>query len=226
MEEIRKRKVRSYVLRSGRMTNLQKKALEELGEKYVIPFIGEMIDPAKLLGKKRVVVEIGFGMGLATARIAEENPSTGFIGIEVHLPGVGKLLSEIEKRKLDNLRVIRHDAVEVFRCMIPEESLDGIHVFFPDPWPKKKHHKRRLLQREFAEVLAGKLKAGGYIHVSTDWEEYAEWILEVLSSIPSLVNRYRGYSPPNHLRPVTKFEQKGLEREHVIRDIYFERTVL
>jgi len=205
------------------MSALQRRALEDLGGKYIIPVKTGRIDPAGLFGGREVVVEIGFGMGEATAEIAGNHPDTGFIGIEVHPPGIGKLLSEIEKRKLDNLLIIRHDAVEIFKTMIPDVCLAGIHIFFPDPWPKKKHHKRRLINPAFTEIISRKLKPGGYIHTATDWEEYADVILEVFRSNGMLENRYDGYSGSTHLRPVTKFEMKGLKQDHVIRDIYFTR---
>lgn len=206
------------------MSNLQRRALEELGDQYVIPFQSAPVDLGQVVGREKVIVEIGFGMGLATARIAEEHPDTGFIGIEVHPPGVGKLLSEIQRRHLDNLRIIHHDAMEVFRYMIPDNVLEGIHIFFPDPWPKKKHHKRRLIQPGFAGLMTAKLKTGGYIHAATDWEEYAFWILRVFSDQPRLRNRFDRWADSTLLRPETKFERKGIAQEHIIRDICFERV--
>lgn len=221
MEDEKRRQVRSYVLRSGRISGLQRRALDELSDTYIIPFEEKPVDPGNLLGRDQVVIEIGFGMGIATAQIAEENPQTGFIGIEVYPPGVGKLLSEIDRRGLKNLRIIRYDAVEVFRQMVPDQSLQGIHIFFPDPWPKKKHHKRRLIQPEFVRLAAQKLKAGGYIHLATDWVEYAGQMLEILSAEKLLENAYAGYADDTHMRKTTKFETRGLSRMYEIRDIYF-----
>ncbi|MBN2051187.1 MAG: tRNA (guanosine(46)-N7)-methyltransferase TrmB [Spirochaetales bacterium] len=223
MEEQHKRKVRSYVLRAGRMSELQKRALETLSSDYIIPYNASPVDPTAIFGLQKVVVEIGFGMGIATAIMAEEHPHTGFLGIEVHSQGVGKLLSEIEKRGLRNIRILRHDAVEVFQYMIPPASLDGINIFFPDPWPKKRHHKRRLLQPEFALLLADRLKPGGTLRLATDWDEYARWILDVLSGIPGLENCFKDYADSTLGRPETKFEQRGRAEQRVIRDICFRR---
>jgi tRNA (guanine-N7-)-methyltransferase len=219
------RPIRSYVIRPGRMTTHQKRSLDSLSGRYCIDFATTAIDPAELFPEcSRYVVEIGFGMGVATAEIARRFPGTGFLGIEVYRAGVGKLLSEIERLELDNLRIIPHDAVEVFETMISEESLDGIHIFFPDPWPKKRHHKRRLLQPELTKVLARSLKRDGYLYVVTDWEDYAEAILAVLDAEPLLGNRYEGYAQPQAWRPSTKFEAKGLSNDRPIRELYFTKV--
>jgi len=170
------------------------------------------------------VLEIGFGMGETTARIAAENPGRNFLGIEVHSPGVGALLRRLEEQGLTNVRVIQHDAVEVVRDMIPPSSLAGIHVFFPDPWPKKRHHKRRLLKKEFVELLASRLVPGGYLHAATDWEEYAEHILQVFSAEESLRNTATTYAERPAWRPQTKFETRGLKLGHGVRDLVFLHT--
>lgn len=213
--------VRSYVVRPGRITNLQKRSLETLADRYCLDAGGGEIDFSELFpNAARVVVEIGFGMGMATAEIAEANPDTGYLGIEVFRAGVGKLLSEIERRGLENIRIVAHDAAEVFRSMISDDSLDGVHIFFPDPWPKKRHHKRRLIQPPFVELLTRKLKPGGYVYTVTDWEDYAEQLLLVYGASPALRNPHHGYAPPLAWRPKTKFERKGLAANHSIHEVY------
>jgi len=222
---------KSYVLRKGHFTDAQKKAYDTLAEKYIIPFTepsnGNEPDSLKFFSlfnnTAGITVEIGFGMGLATAAIAEKNPGKNYLGIEVHRPGVGRLLWEIDKRSISNIRIIEHDAVEVMEKMIPSCSLEAIHIFFPDPWPKKKHRKRRLIQRPFTETLARKLKAGGYLYMVTDWEDYALHALEELSAAAGLRNAYEDFAAPQSWRPETKFEQKGLAQEHVIRELFFNK---
>jgi len=169
-----------------------------------------------------VIAEIGFGMGAATAIIAGENPANNYLGIEVHRPGIGRLLWEIERRSLSNIRIVEHDAVEVFEKMIPPCSLEGIHLFFPDPWPKKRHHKRRLVQRPFTQTLAGRLKPRGYVYMVTDWEDYAQWALAELGATNGLVNTADGFAEPRAWRPRTKFEHKGLAKDHQVRELFFE----
>jgi tRNA (guanine-N7-)-methyltransferase len=216
--------IKSYVLRKGRTTKLQQRALDELYPLYGIPFNGRPIDRKELFaGVRPLILEIGFGMGEATIALAERCREYNFIGIEVYPPGVGKVLDEIHRRELNNLRVIRHDAVEVVREMIPRESLEGIHLFFPDPWPKKKHHKRRILQTPFAAELAERLKTGAYFYAVSDWEDYAEHILHTLESIDTLENAYGGYAEPQQWRPKTSFETKGMKKAHVIREFLFLR---
>lgn len=171
-----------------------------------------------------LVVEIGFGMGDATHEIAASRPDIFFVGIEVHKPGVGKLVRSLEDKQISNVRIINHDAVEVFQNMIPPQSLDGIHVFFPDPWPKKRHHKRRLIQREFVALAASRLKPGGYLYAVTDWEDYALQMLNVLSAESLLENKAEGFHAPVPWRPNTAFEAKGLAKEHQIRELFFTRT--
>jgi len=214
--------LKSYVIRKGRYTAAQKKAYDASGERYITAFSEEKLDYKEAFGNENgVTLEIGFGMGAATAEIAQANPDKNYLGVEVHRPGVGRLLWEIEKRSLRNVRIVEYDAVSVTQRMIPQGSLDAIHVFFPDPWPKKRHRKRRLIQRPFTETLASCLKPGGYLYMVTDWEDYAVHALEELSAAAALRNAYEGFAAPQSWRPVTKFEQKGMAKEHVIRELYF-----
>jgi tRNA (guanine-N7-)-methyltransferase len=217
--------LKSYVIRSGHFTDAQKKAYSSLAESYVIPFTEEKIDYKKIFANTaNVTLEIGFGMGVTTAEIAQANPDKNYIGMEVHRPGIGRLLWEIEKRSLSNIRIIEYDAVFAVEKMIPEASLEAIHIFFPDPWPKKRHRKRRLVQRPFTETLANRLKPGGYLYMVTDWEDYALHAIEELNATASLKNAYESFALPQKWRPVTKFEQKGLTKDHVIREIYFAKA--
>lgn len=217
--------IRSFVLRAGRMGSGQQKALDELGPRYVLPYAPvELNLDAVFLRHAETILEIGFGMGGATADIATAHPDKNYLGIEVHTPGVGALLKQIGERDLSNLRIIQHDAVEVLRHMIADTSLDGIHIYFPDPWHKSRHHKRRLIQTGFVAMLAQKLKAGGYLHLATDWENYAEQMLEVLAAEPTLVNSADTYAPRPEYRPLTKFEQRGLRLGHGVWDLVFRRA--
>ncbi len=219
-----KRTIKSYVLRQGHLSDSQAGAIAQLMPKWGIPFSEEIIDLNTLFGRATPkILEIGFGMGVATAQIAQTLPEKDFIAIEVHSPGVGNLLKLIEEHQISNLKVIQHDAVEVLEKMIADQSLDGIHIYFPDPWPKKRHHKRRLIQLPFIEQLAPKLKAGGYLHLATDWEEYAEQMLAVLNEHPELENTVEGFAPKPSYRPETKFEARGLRLGHGIWDIVFSR---
>jgi tRNA (guanine-N7-)-methyltransferase len=212
--------IRSYVLRQSRTTPAQRRALEALFPKYGIEFSDQAIDPRQLFARDApLVVEIGSGMGETTAEIACAEPQTDFVAIEVHGPGVGSLLQRIEATPLANLRIIRHDAVEVLQRMIADDSLAGIHLFFPDPWPKKRHHKRRLVQPEFASLAARKLAPGGYLHAATDWDDYAAQIERVLSAEPLL----EPAPPGSRTRPPTKFERRGLGLGHRVRDLLFLR---
>jgi tRNA (guanine-N7-)-methyltransferase len=218
------RAIRSYVLRAGRMGPGQQRALEELGPRFVLPFQARPLDFAAAFGRHApTVLEIGFGMGDATAQVAAAMPDTDFLGIEVHLPGVGALLKRIGEAGLTNLRLVRHDAVEVLQQMIPTASLAGVHVWFPDPWHKKRHHKRRLLQPEFVARLVSRLAPGGYLHCATDWQPYAEQMLQVLSAEPQLHNTAEGYAPRPAWRPQTKFEARGLQLGHGVWDLLFRR---
>jgi tRNA (guanine-N7-)-methyltransferase len=219
------RPIRSYVLRQGRVTDAQQRACEELLPRYGIPFAPEPADLDRIFGRAAPrVVEIGFGMGETTADVAARNPATDYLGIEVHTPGVGSLLKRVAGLGLTNVRVIRHDAVEVLERMIAPASLAGVHIFFPDPWPKKRHHKRRLIQPSFATLAASRMKPGAVLHVATDWEEYAQQILEVLASEPQLANTAEGYAPRPDYRPLTKFENRGLKLGHRVWDIVFRRV--
>ena len=218
------RTIRSYVLRQGRTSPAQKRALDALSAKHAITFAPQPIDARAIFGRSApLVLEIGSGMGETTAAIAREQPATDFIAVEVHGPGVGSLLNRIEAERLANLRVIRHDAVEVLECMIADASLAGIHLFFPDPWPKKRHHKRRLVQPAFASLAARKLEPGGYLHAATDWPDYAGQMLAVLCAEPLLVNAASGFAPRPVHRPLTKFERRGLGLGHAVHDLLFRR---
>lgn len=218
--------IRSFVLRAGRMSDAQRRSYEKLSPRFVLPYRPVAEDRAafwaRAFGREApLTIEIGFGMGMATSAIAEANPDKNYLGLEVHTPGVGKLLWEIERRGLENLRIVEHDAVEVLRDMAPDGGVAAFHIFFPDPWPKKRHHKRRLVTRPFTDLLARKLAPGGYAYMATDWAEYGDWALAELSSTPGLSNRYGGFSPRQEWRPETKFERKGLAKEHEVRELYF-----
>ncbi len=224
MTEPRSRPIRSYVLRQGRLTTAQQRARDELLPRYGIPWSPEPLDLDRAFGRAAPkILEIGFGMGETTARIAADNPGNDYLGIEVHTPGVGSLLKRVAELGLVNVRVIQHDAVEVLERMIPPASLDGVHVFFPDPWPKKRHHKRRLIQPALVALLATRMKPGAYLHVATDWEDYAQSILEVLSGESLLANTADGYAPRPAHRPMTKFENRGLKLGHSVWDVLFRR---
>ena len=217
-----RRAIRSFVLRAGRMGSGQVKALETLGPRFVLPYRAERLDLDKAFGRHApTILEIGFGMGGATAEIAAARPQDDFIGIEVHTPGVGALLQRIEERGLTNLRLVQHDAVEVLRDMIAPASLAGVHVYFPDPWHKKKHNKRRLVQSPFIAKLVTRLAPGGYLHCATDWQPYAEQMLEVLTAEPGLRNTAEGNAPRPDYRPLTKFENRGLKLGHGVWDLVF-----
>lgn len=224
-EPIHRRPIRSFVLRAGRMGTGQQRALAELGPKFLLPYQAAPLDYAAAFGRSApVVLEIGFGMGGATAQIAAARPDTDFIGVEVHEPGVGALLKRIGEEGLTNLRLVQHDAVEVLRDMIPPASLAGVHIFFPDPWHKKKHHKRRLLQPAFVANLIRHIVPGGYLHCATDWQDYAVQMLEVLGAEPGLRNTAEGYAPRPDYRPLTKFEQRGLNLGHGVWDLVFTKV--
>jgi tRNA (guanine-N7-)-methyltransferase len=225
MPETIRRPIRSYVLRQGRVSPAQARAHETLLPRYGVPYTGERIELDTVFGREAPrILEIGFGMGETTAAIAAAHPENDYLGIEVHTPGVGSLLKQIGELGLANVRVIQHDAVEVLERMIAPDSLDGCHVFFPDPWPKKRHHKRRLLRPAFVALLASRLKPGAYLHVATDWEEYAAHVLAVLAAEPALVNTTADYTLRPASRPETKFESRGLRLGHRVRDIVFRRA--
>ena len=216
--------IRSYVLRQGRFSPGQQRAYAELLPRFGIAYAPAPVDFASVFGRRApVIAEIGFGMGETTARIAAENPGNDYLAIEVHSPGVGSLLRQIGEAGLENVRIVQHDAVEVLRDMVPPQSLAAIHVFFPDPWPKKRHHKRRLVQTSFAELAASRLAPGGLLHVATDWQEYAHHVLSVLSVTPGLRNTAEGFAPRPPSRPETKFERRGLKLGHGVWDIAFTK---
>lgn len=218
------RAVRSYVLRAGRMGSGQVRALAEIGPRFVLPFRDAPLDAERVFGRRApLIVEIGFGMGQATAAIAAARPGDDFLGIEVHEPGVGALLQRIDAQQLANLRIVQHDAVAVLTSMIAPASLAGVHVYFPDPWPKKRHWKRRLIQPPFVALLASRLAPGGVLHCATDWQPYAEQMLEVLTAEPLLENTAHGYAPRPAYRPETKFERRGLALGHGVWDLVFRR---
>ncbi len=220
--------VRSFVVRAGRMGSGQKRALQELAPRYVLPFQPHALDWQAAFGRSAPrVLEIGFGMGAATAEVAAAQPEKDFLGIEVHPPGVGALLERIEALGLRNLRIIQDDAVKVLEQMVPAASLHALHIWFPDPWPKKRHYKRRLIQPSFVAQLAQHLEPGGYVHCATDWQTYAEQMLQVLSAEPALRNtagpEHGGYAARPAWRPYTKFENRGLNLGHGVWDLVFSR---
>jgi tRNA (guanine-N7-)-methyltransferase len=215
------RPIRTYVLRQGRMTEAQRRARAELLPRLGIPYSSAPLDLVRLYGRAAPkILEIGSGMGETTARIAAENPGNDYLAVEVHAPGVGSLLARVAASDLANVRVIEHDAVEVVRDMIPAESLAGVHVFFPDPWPKKRHHKRRLVTPEHAHLVAGRMRAGATWRLATDWAEYAEQMVAVLDAEPLLEG---GVTPRWEERPLTRFERKGIAAGREITDLCYRR---
>ncbi|MBI5257302.1 MAG: tRNA (guanosine(46)-N7)-methyltransferase TrmB [Burkholderiales bacterium] len=220
-----RRPIRSFVLRAGRMGTGQQRALQDLGPRFVLPYRPAVLEATTVFGRSApLVLEIGFGMGDATAQIAAARPDVDFLGVEVHEPGVGALLKHIGESGLDNLRIVQHDAVEVLQHMLAPASLDGVHVFFPDPWHKKRHHKRRLIQPPLVALLASRLKPGATLHCATDWQDYAEQMLQVLGDCPMLSNTAEGYAPRPELRPLTKFEARGQRLGHGVWDLVFRRN--
>ena len=219
-----RRTVKTYVMRSGRMTAAQERSYNELAPAWCIPFENKKINFVDVFGNTNpIIVEIGFGMGDATVQIAQAHPEINYLGIEVHKPGVGKLLSEIKRRDLKNLCIIEYDALDVLEEMIGDNSVNGFHIFFPDPWPKKRHHKRRLVQRPKTDLLAQQLTPGGYIYFVTDILDYAEFALEELTATPLLKNKYKGFAEPQEWRASTKFERKGLAADRQITELFFEK---
>jgi len=225
MSDTSDRSIRTYVLRAGRMTDAQKRAIAELWPRYGVAYeAGAELDMAKVFGNdKPTVAEIGFGMGQATWQIAKANPGINYLGLEVHTPGVGHLMTEIDSRNIPNVRIIRHDAIEVFELSIKPGSFSGLHIFYPDPWPKKRHHKRRLIRDGLSEILSSRLAIGGYLYFVTDIEDYALWSLDVLSRTRGLRNRYDGFSPRQEWRPETKFEARALKDGRGAWELLFER---
>jgi tRNA (guanine-N7-)-methyltransferase len=216
--------IKSFVRRAGRMSAAQENYYKEMMPKIGVIYQAGNIDLSAVFGRNNPkILEIGTGMGETTAKIADANRGNDYLGVEVHTPGVGALCKQIAERQLENLRICQHDAVEVVRDMLPESSLDGVHVFFPDPWHKARHNKRRLIQPPFVALLASRLKAGGYFHCATDWEEYAHQMLEVLSGESTLVNSAEGFAPRPDYRPLTKFENRGLRLGHGVWDVIFRK---
>lgn len=219
-----RREIHTFVIRAGHFTNAEKKDYAELGPVWCIPYEKKLLDFEKIFGNKNpVVIEIGFGMGKATAIIAENNPHINYLGLEVHKPGIGKLLGEIRTRGLTNLRIIEHDAMEVLSDMVSDGSVSAFHIFFADPWPKKRHHKRRLVQRPRTDLFTQKLVKGGYLYFVTDWLPYAEFAMEELTQTKGLHNKFDGYAPHQEWRPETRFEQKGVDANRVISELFFEK---
>jgi tRNA (guanine-N7-)-methyltransferase len=225
MSDTSDRGIRTYVLRAGRMTDAQKRALDGLWTRYGLEFDSTTrLDLAAAFGNANpVVAEIGFGMGRATWQIAMDNPTVNYLGLEVHTPGVGRLLSDLDSRGIGNVRIFRHDAIEVFERMIAPCSFAGLHIFYPDPWPKKRHHKRRLIRDGLAELLASRLASGAYLYFVTDIEEYGLWALDVLSRTEGLLNRFEGFAPRQDWRPETKFESHASRDGRGAWELVFER---
>lgn len=222
--ETQRRGIRSFVLRQGRVSGAQRRAVDELLPRFGVPFQSAPIDLDRVFGRSAPkILEIGFGMGETTAAIAQAHPETDFLGIEVHTPGVGALLKRICELELSNVRVIQHDAVEVLQHMIAPQTLDGVHMFFPDPWPKKRHHKRRLIQAPFVALLASRMKPGATVHLATDWEDYALRILETLRGEAVLRNTADGFAERPGSRPQTKFEARGAHLGHGVWDVIFKK---
>jgi len=222
-----KRPIRSYVIRSGRLTDSQRKAIESYWESYVIEFNNESLDPNKLFeSPQKLTVEIGFGMGDSLLQMAKQSPDQNFLGIEVHQPGVGKLLNGIAENKLTNIKLVCHDAREILEIGLPHNCIDRLLLFFPDPWHKKRHNKRRLVQPEFIELLLNKLNTAAELHFATDWQAYAEHMMEVLEANPCLENMQgtQNYWPVPG-RPITKFEKRGQRLGHGVWDLRFRAKV-
>ncbi len=231
MEEENKhhRRIRSFVRREGRMTVSQKRALSELWPRYGIDPSDAPLNFSELFGRDAAQhptnLEIGFGMGHSLLELAIRHPEENFLGVEVHRPGVGHLLTEIEQHNLTNLRLFQHDAIEVLEKQIPDSSLRSVLLFFPDPWHKKRHNKRRIVQPDFVQTVVEKLQPDGFFHLATDWEDYAHWMMEIVSVHPNLTNitGAGNFTPRPDSRPVTKFEKRGLRLGHSVWDLVFEK---
>jgi tRNA (guanine-N7-)-methyltransferase len=218
------RHIRSFVLRQGRVSPAQQRSLDTLMPCFGIPYAAHSLNLDNAFGRSAPkILEIGFGMGEPTAKIALAHPQNDYLALEVHPPGVGSLLKQIDAQGIENIRIIQHDAVEVLRDMVADTTLDGVHIFFPDPWHKARHNKRRLIQAPFIAKLVQKIKPGGYIHVATDWQDYAVQVLAVLSAEPLLQNTAADYAEKPAYRPLTKFENRGLKLGHGVWDLVFLR---
>ncbi|MDD2684869.1 MAG: tRNA (guanosine(46)-N7)-methyltransferase TrmB [Gallionella sp.] len=222
--DFKNRHIRSFVLRQGHLSPAQQRAVDTLMPHFGIEYQTQTLALDSVFGRSAPkILEIGFGMGDSTAAIAKAHPENDYLCLEVHTPGVGNLLKLIDMEQISNIRIIRHDAVEVLRDMIADGTLDGVHIFFPDPWHKARHNKRRLIQPPFIAQLVNKIKPGGYIHAATDWQEYAEQILAVFSAEPALANTATDYAPRPDYRPLTKFEKRGINLGHGVWDLVFRR---
>ena len=218
------RGIRSFVLRQGRVSNAQRRAHDTLLPVFGVPYAQKLVDLNSVFGRLAPkILEIGFGMGETTALIAAAHPDNDYLAIEVHTPGVGGLLKLIGENDLQNIRIVQHDATEVLQHMLPPGSINGVHIFFPDPWPKKRHQKRRLVQPPLIALLAGRMASGAYLHLATDWEEYAQQMLQVLESEPQLTNTGEGFAVRPDSRPQTKFEARGLRLGHKVWDLVFRK---
>lgn len=222
--DLKNRHIRSYVLRQGHLSHAQQRAVDTLMPRYGIAYENKILDLEQAFGRNAPkILEIGFGMGDSTAAIAQAHPENDYLCLEVHTPGVGNLLKLIDAQQITNIRIIQHDAVEVLRDMIADASFDGVHIFFPDPWHKARHNKRRLIQSPFIAKLVQKIKPGGYIHAATDWQDYAEQILRVFGDEILLENTATDYAPRPEYRPLTKFEKRGINLGHGVWDLVFRR---
>lgn len=228
IEELKQRHIRSFAMRRGHISQGQRRAVEEILPLLALPYQATAIDPTQIFGRiAPTVLEIGFGMGETTAAIAAAHPEVNFIGCEVYVAGIGALAKRIAEQDLSNIRIVQHDAVEVIRDMIAPDSLAGVHIYFPDPWRKARHHKRRLVAQPFIGQLVSRIQPGGYLHCATDWENYAAQMLEVLQAEPQLANCYEGFSPvmanPLTERPTTKFHARGERLGHGVWDLVYQR---
>ncbi len=224
-EDIKRRPIRSYILRQGRITAAQTKAIQENLKKHAIVFENQLVNFNDVFknSSRELILEIGFGMGTSTAEIAKANPNKNYLAIEVHSPGVGNLIKLVQENHIFNLKIIQHDAVEVLNAMTKNDSLDGIHIFFPDPWPKKRHHKRRLIQENFLKLMAQKIKQSGYLHIATDWEDYALWIIDLLDKETLLQKTSEDFFEKPDYRPLTKYENRGIKLGYKVWDMIYRR---
>lgn len=224
-EDIKRRPIRSYILRQGRITAAQTKAIQENLKKHAIVFENQLVNFNDVFknSSRELILEIGFGMGTSTAEIAKANPNKNYLAIEVHSPGVGNLIKLVQENHIFNLKIIQHDAVKVLNAMTKNDSLDGIHIFFPDPWPKKRHHKRRLIQENFLKLMAQKIKQSGYLHIATDWEDYALWIIDLLDKETLLQKTSEDFFEKPDYRPLTKYENRGIKLGYKVWDMIYRR---